>query len=84
MAGKRYSVEQIIGKLREAEILLAKGQTVGQVSRALGITGHTDYNWPKEYEGLKVSQTKRLKKLEREKTRLRKAVSDLTLDKLIM
>jgi len=84
MARKRYSAEQIIGKLREAEILLAKGQTVGQVSRALGITEQTYYRWRKEYGGLKVSQAKRLKELERENTRLRKAVSDLTLDKLIL
>lgn len=84
MARKRYSAEQIIGKLREAEILLAKGQKVGQVSRALGITEQTYYRWRKEYGGLKVSQARRLKELERENSRLRKAVSDLTLDKLIL
>lgn len=84
MARKRYWAEQIIGKLREAEILLAKGQTVGQVSRALGITEQTYYRWRKEYGGLKVSQARRLKELERENSRLRKAVSDLTLDKLIL
>jgi len=84
MSRKRYSAEQIIGKLREAEILLAKGQTVGQVSRVLGITEQTYYRWRKEYGGLKVSQAKRLKELERENARLRKAVSDLTLDKLIL
>jgi putative transposase len=84
MARKGYSAEQIIGKLREAEILLAKGQTVGQVSRALGITQQTYYRWRKEYGGLKVSQARRLKELERENARLRKAVSDLTLDKLIL
>jgi putative transposase len=84
MARKHYSAEQIIGKLREAEILLAKGQTVGLVSRTLGITEQTYYRWRKEYGGLKVSQAKRLKELERENARLRKAVSDLTLDKLIL
>ena len=84
MARKHYSAEQVIGKLREAEILLAKGQTVGLVSRALGITEQTYYRWRKEYGGLKVSQAKRLKDLERENVRLRKAVSDLTLDKLIL
>lgn len=84
MARQRYSAEQIIGKLREAEILLAKGQTVGQVSRALGITEQTYYRWRKEYGGLKVSQARRLKELERENSRLRKAVSDLTLDKLML
>ena len=84
MARKRYSAEQIIGKLREAEVLLAKGQKVGQISRALGITEQTYYRWRRGYGGLKVSQARRLKELERENTRLRKAVSDLTLDKLIL
>ena len=84
MGRKRFTAEQIIGKLREAEILLAKGQNVGQVSRALGITEQSYYRWRKEYGGLKVTQAKRLKDLERENARLRKAVSDLTLDKLIL
>ena len=84
MGKKRFTAEQIIGKLREAEILLAKGQNVGQVSRALGITEQTYYRWRKEYGGLKVTQAKRMKDLERENARLRKAVSDLTLDKLIL
>ena len=84
MGRKRFTAEQIIGKLREAKILLAKGQNVGQVSRALGITEQTYYRWRKEYGGLKVTQAKRLKELERENARLRKAVSDLTLDKLIL
>lgn len=84
MAKKRYSAEQIIVKLREAEVLLAQGKKVKQVSRHLGITEQTYYRWRKEYGGLKVSQAKRLKDLERENSRLRKAVSDLTLDKLIL
>jgi len=84
MSRKRYSAEQIIGKLREAEVLLSKGQKVGQISRALGITEQTYYRWRREYGGLKVSQARRLKELERENARLRKAVSDLTLDKLIL
>ena len=84
MARKRYSAEQIIRKLREAEVLLAKGQKVGQISRAFGITEQTYYRWRREYGGLKVSQARRLKELERENARLRKAVSDLTLDKLIL
>ena len=84
MGRKRFTAEQIIGKLREAEILLAKGQNVGQVSRALGITEQSYYRWRKEYGGLKVTQAKRLKNLERENARLRKAVSELTLDKLIL
>ena len=84
MARKRYSAEQIIRKLREAEVLLAKGQKVGQISRVLGVTEQTYYRWRREYGGLKVSQARRLKELERENARLRKAVSDLTLDKLIL
>ena len=84
MAKKNHSVEQIIGKLREAEVRLSQGETVGQVSRSLGITEQTYYRWRKEYGGLKVNQAKRLKELERENGRLRQAVADLTLDKLIL
>jgi len=84
MGKKRYLAEEIIGKLREAEVLLAQGQTVKQISRHLGITEQTYYRWRKEYGGMKVSQAKRLKELEHENARLRKAVSDLTLDKLIL
>jgi len=84
MARKRFSAEQIIVKLREAEVLLAQGQKVKQVCRSLGVTEQTYYRWRKEYGGLKVSQAKRLKELERENGRLRRAVSDLTLDKLIL
>jgi transposase-like protein len=84
MKRKRYSVEQIIGKLREAEVLLAQGRTVKEVSRGLGVTEQTYYRWRKEYGGLKVSQARRLKELERENSRLKKAVADLTLDKVIL
>ena len=84
MSRKRFSPEQIIGKLREAEVALAQGQTTGQVCRMLGIAEQTFYRWRREYGGLKVEQAKRLKALEQENTRLRKAVSDLTLDKLIL
>ena len=84
MKRKRYSVEQIIGKLREAEVLLSQGQTVREVSRGLGVTEQTYYRWRKEYGGLKVSQARRLKELERENFRLKKAVADLTLDKVIL
>jgi transposase-like protein len=84
MKRKRYSVEQIIGKLREAEVLLSQGQTVREVSRGLGVTEQTYYRWRKEYGGLKVSQARRLKELERENSRLKKAVADLTLDKVIL
>ncbi len=81
---RRKSPEQIIGVLREAEVLLAQGRTTGEVCRHLGISEQSYYRWRKEYGGLKVDQAKRLKELERENGRLRKAVSDLTLDKLIL
>jgi putative transposase len=84
MSKKRHTAEQIIGKLREAEVLLAQGQTVPEVSRSLGITEQTYYRWRKEYGGLRLDQAKRLKELERENLRLRRAVSDLTLEKLIL
>jgi putative transposase len=84
MSRKRYTPEQIIGKLREAEVALAQGETAGQVCRTLGIAEQTLYRWRREYGGLKVEQAKRLKALEQENARLRRAVSDLTLDKLIL
>ena len=84
MSKKRFTAEQIIGKLREAEVGLAQGQTVGQVCRTLGVAEQTFYRWRREYGGLKIEQAKRLKALEQENARLRRAVSDLTLDKLIL
>jgi transposase-like protein len=70
--------------LREAEVELSRGQKVGQVCRNLGITEQTYYRWRREYGGLKVSQARRMKELERENIRLKRAVADLTLDKLIL
>ena len=84
MAKKNHSVEQIIGKLREAEVRLGQGETVVQVCRSLGVTEQTYYRWRKLYGGLKMDQAKRLKDLERENARLRQAVADLTLDKQIL
>jgi len=84
MSKKRYTPEQIIGKLREAEVALAQGETTGQVCRTLGIAEQTFYRWRREYGGLKIEQARRLKALEQENTRLRRAVADLTLDKLIL
>ena len=84
MGRKRYKPEQIIGMLREAEVELSRGQKVGQVCRTLGIAEQTYYRWRREYGGLKVSQAKRMNALERENTRLKRAVADLTLDKLIL
>jgi len=84
MPQKRYRPEEIIAKLREAEVLLGQGQKVPEVVKTLGVHEVTYYRWRKEYGGLTVSQAKRLKDLERENARLRRAVSDLTLDKLIL
>ncbi len=84
MPRKRHTPEQIIGKLREAEVGLASGQTVPEVCRTLGIAEQTYYRWRKEYGGLKIGQARRFKELERENTHLRRAVADLTLDKLIL
>ena len=84
MSWKRYTPEQIIGMLREAEVRLSQGETVGAICRALGISEQSYYRWRREYGGLRVDQAKRLKELEKENARLRRAVSDLTLDKLIL
>src|SRR5512134_185140 len=84
MSKKRYRPEEIIGKLREADVLISQGKKVVEVIKALGITDVTCYRWRQEYGGMSVSQAKRLKELEKENERLRKAVSDLTLDKLIL
>lgn len=81
MTRKRYTPEQIMGKLREAEVGLAQGQTAAQVCRTLGIAEQTFYRWRREYGGLKVEQAKQLKALEQENARLRRAVSDLPLAK---
>jgi len=83
MRKKRHTPEQIIAKLREAEVALSQGAKVPEVCRKLGVTEQTYYRWRTEFGGLKVEQAKRLKELEKENTRLRKAVSDLTLDKQI-
>ncbi len=84
MPRKRHTPEQIISKLREAEVGLAGGQTVPEACRALGVAEQTHYRWRKEYGGLKVEQARRFKELERENLRLRRAVADLTPDKLIL
>ncbi len=84
MPRSKHTIEQIITKLREAEVALSKGQPVVQVCRTLGITEQTYYRWRNEYGRLKIDQAKRLKELERENSRLKRAVADLTLDKLIL
>ena len=84
MARKRYTTEQIIGMLREAEVKLSQGETVGVICRGLGISEQSYYRWRRDYGGLKIDQAKKFKDLERENERLKKAVSELTLDKLIL
>ena len=84
MSHKRYSPEKIITMLREAEVALAQGMTVGQISRQLSISEQTYYRWRKQYGGMKISQAKRVKDIERENVRLKRAVADLTLDKVIL
>lgn len=84
MARKRYSPEQIIAKLREADVALAEGASVNDVVRRLGVQKVTYYRWRKEYGGMRVDQAKRLKELEQENVRLKRVVADLTLDKLIL
>ena len=84
MARKRYTAEQIITKLREAEVELSKGQTTPQVCKKLGISDQTYYRWRKEYGGLRIDQAKRLKHLEQENARLKKVVADVTLDNSIL
>ena len=84
MGRKRHTPEQIITAPREAEVGLARGKSVKLISRELGITEQTYYRWRREYGGMKVSQARRLKELEHENGRLKRAVADLTLDKLIL
>lgn len=81
---RKHKPEEIIGKLREAEIVLAQGGAVSDACRRIGITEQTYYRWRKEYGGMKMDQARRMKDLEKENQRLRRAVSDLTLDKLIL
>ena len=84
MGRKINSPEQIVRKLRQAEVLISQGNTISQASRQLGITEQTYYRWRKLYGGMQVSQAKRLKELENENTRLKKLVADLSLDKAIL
>ncbi len=84
MAKRRHTAEQIIAKLREAEVELAKGQPISKVVRKLGITDQTYYRWRKEYGGLRTDQAKRFKELEKENGRLKKLVADLSLDNAIL
>ncbi len=84
MARKRHTAEEIVSKLRQVDVLMAQGRPVAEAVRAIGVTEVTYYRWRSEYGGLKGDQVKRLKELEAENARLRRAVSDLTLEKLIL
>jgi putative transposase len=84
MARKRYTAEQIIGHLRKAEVLVGQGRAMEDVLREIGVTGNTYYRWRKEYGGLGLDQARRLKELETENSPLKRAVAELTLDKLIL
>ena len=84
MGRQRFTPEQIISKLREVEVLVGRGSTAVEACRQIGISEQTLYRWRKEYGGLKVDQARRMKDLEKENVRLRRAISDLTLDKLIL
>jgi len=80
MGRQRFTVESIVRKLREAEVELSRGQTVGQVCRKLGVCEQTYYRWRKEYGGIRMDQAKRLKKLESENVQLKKLVAEQALD----
>ena len=84
MSRKRHKPEEIVSKLRQVDVLVSQGQSVADAIRCIGVTEVTYYRWRQEFGGLKSDQVKRLKDLEMENTRLRRAVSDLTLDKLIL
>ena len=84
MPRKRHRAEEIVAKLRQVEVLPAQGKPVAEAIRSIGVTEVTYYRWRSEYGGLKGDQVKRLKELEAENSRLRRAVSDLTLEKLIL
>ena len=84
MPRKTYKPEEIIRKLREAEVLSSQGQSIEEVCRKIGVTGNTYYRWRKEYGGLRVDQAHKLKELEKENGRLKKLVADLSLDNQIL
>ena len=84
MGKKRHAAEEIVAKLRQVDVLTAQGRPVAEAVRSIGVTEVTYYRWRSEYGGLKSDQVKRMKELEMENARLRRAVSDLTLEKLIL
>ena len=84
MVRKSYTPEQIINKLREAEVLLSQGPNIGEASRKIGVTEQTYYRWRKEYGGMRLEQAKKLKELKKENSRLKRLVADLSLDNVIL
>jgi transposase-like protein len=84
MPRKSYTIEQIISKLRESEVLLSQGQAVGDICRSFNISEQTYYRWRKEYGGIRTDQVRQLKELEKENARLKKLVADLSLDNSIL
>ncbi len=84
MARRLFRPEQIINKLREAEVLISQGATIGEASRKIGVTEQTYYRWRREYGGMGVEQARRLKELEKENTRLKRLVADISLDNAIL
>jgi putative transposase len=84
MPKKRYTPEEIVAKLRQVDVLVSQGHNIAEAIRQIGVSEVTYYRWRQEYGGLKTEQVKRLKELEQENARLRRAISDLTLDKLIL
>jgi transposase-like protein len=84
MGRRTFTAEQIIKKLREAEVHLSQGETVGEASRRIGVTEQTYYRWRREYGGMRIEQARRLKELEKENARLKKLVADISLDNAIL
>ena len=84
MARETPKAEEIVAKLRQVDVLLSRGKSAAEAVRAIGVTDATHYRWRREYGGLKTDQARRMKDLEKENQRLRRAISDLTLDKLIL
>ena len=84
MAKQRYTTGEIIHKLREADVLIGQWQTIAQVTKQIGVTEQTYFRWRKSHGGLRIDQAKRLRELEAENSRLKRAVADLTVDKIIL
>ena len=84
MAKQRYTTEEIIHKLREADVLIGQGQTIAQVTKQIRVTEQIYFRWRKSHKGLRIDQAKRLRELEAENSRLKRAVADLTVDKIIL